>query len=67
MVAADLYLSDRTETVLRTVEDFTLTTCLAVPVSPLGETGESICVFARTMTAPLASRTHLAGTIIEFV
>jgi len=67
MVAADLYFRDCTETVLRTAEDFALAACLAVQVSLISETDESICNFTRMMTALLSRRTHLVGTVIEFV
>lgn len=51
MVAADLYLSDCTETVLRTAEDLAFAACLAVQVSLLREACECICIFVRKMTA----------------
>jgi len=36
-------------------EDFALAACLAVQLSPISETGKSICNFTRTTTALLAS------------
>ena len=67
MVAADLYLSDGAETMPRTAEDLAFAACLAVQVLPLSESDDPICILTRTMTAPLASGTHLIGIIIEFV